>query len=147
MVMEQKEPIAIIGSGCRFPGGASSSSKLWELLRAPIDVLQKIPIERFNKEGVYNPDGMYHGSTNVSESYLLSEDYRHFDAQFFKIPPVEAHAIDPQQRLLLETVYESLESAGQSMSLLRGSNTAVYVGLMSEEYGEILSRDIGTSLF
>lgn len=139
---QQKEPIAIIGSGCRFPGSSSSPSKLWDLLKSPRDVLQKIPIERFNTAGVYNPDAMYHGSTNVTESYLLDEDYRHFDASFFKITPIEAHAMDPQQRLLLETVYESLESAGQSINELRGSDTAVYVGLMSEEYGEILSRDI-----
>ncbi|KAF2268646.1 putative hybrid NRPS/PKS enzyme [Lojkania enalia] len=142
MASRQKEPIAIIGSGCRFPGAASSPSKLWDLLREPRDVLQKIPIERFNTNGVYNPDGMYHGSTNVRGSYLLAEDYRHFDAQFFKIKPIEAHSMDPQQRILLETVYESLESAGQSITRLRGSNTAVYVGLMSEEYGDILSRDI-----
>ena len=142
MAITQKEPVAIIGSGCRFPGEASSPSKLWELLKEPRDVLQKIPVERFNTNGVYNPDRMYHGSTNVRESYLLSEDYRHFDAGFFKIPPIEAQSMDPQQRLLLETVYEALDSAGQSISLLRGSNTAVYVGLMSEEYGEILSRDI-----
>ncbi|CZR58354.1 related to polyketide synthase [Phialocephala subalpina] len=139
---QQKEPIAIIGSGCRFPGSSTSPSKLWDLLKEPRDVLQKIPIERFNTKGVYNPDGMYHGSTNVTSSYLLNEDFRHFDAPFFKITPIEAHAMDPQQRLLLETVYEALESSGQSITDLKGSNTAVYVGLMSEEYGEILSRDV-----
>jgi hybrid polyketide synthase/nonribosomal peptide synthetase ACE1 len=142
MAPQPKEAIAIIGSACRFPGGSSSPSKLWDLLREPRDVLQKIPIERFNTNGVYHPDGMHHGCTNVTESYLLSEDYRHFDAQFFKIKPVEAHSMDPQQRLLLETVYESIESAGQSIDRLRGSDTAVYVGLMSEEYGDILSQDI-----
>lgn len=142
MTIDYKEPIAIIGSGCRFPGDASSPSKLWALLREPRDVLKEIPIERFNTKGFYNPDGQYHGSTNVRESYLLNEDFRLFDAQFFNIKPVEAHAIDPQQRLLLETVYESLESAGQSINRLRGSNTAVYVGVMAEEYGDILSRDI-----
>ena len=142
MSCQPKEPIAIVGSGCRFPGESSSPSKLWELLREPRDVLKKIPIDRFNTNGVYHPDGMHHGSTNVLESYLLSEDHRLFDAQFFKIKPVEAHAVDPQQRLLLETVYESLESAGLTIEGLQGSDTAVYVGLMCEEYSEVLGHDV-----
>lgn len=142
MTPQRGEPIAIIGSGCHFPGGSSSPSKLWELLRQPHDVLQKIPSDRFEVDGVYHPDGMYHGSTNVRESYLLTEDHRQFDAQFFKIKPVEAHSIDPQQRMLMETVYESIESAGLSIEGLQGSDTAVYVGLMCEEYSDIVGRDI-----
>jgi hybrid polyketide synthase / nonribosomal peptide synthetase ACE1 len=142
MLSQRSEPIAIVGSGCRFPGQASSSSKLWDLLHHPRDVLTEIPPERFNVNGVYNTDGMYHGSTHVRDSYLLSEDHRLFDARFFKIKPVEAQCIDPQQRLLMETVYESIEASGYTIEGLRGSNTAVYVGLMCEEYSDILSRDI-----
>ena len=145
MGTQHREPIAIVGSGCRFPGESTSPSKLWDLLREPRDVLKKIPVERFNTTGVYHVDGMYHGCTNVTESYLLSEDHRRFDADFFKIKPVEAHAIDPQQRLLLETVYESLESAGLRIDRLRGSNTAVYVGLMCEDYSEIIGHDVDST--
>ncbi|ORY17104.1 hypothetical protein BCR34DRAFT_634445 [Clohesyomyces aquaticus] len=142
--MHPKEPIAIIGTGCRFPGGASSPSKLWELLRQPRDVLSGIPANRFNPSGFYHEDGAHHGATNVQESYVLSEDIRLFDAAFFKINGAEAHAIDPQQRLLLETVYESLESAGLPLENVAGSDTAVFVGLMSEEYSDHLLRDPDT---
>ena len=142
MSPQRCEPIAIIGSGCRFPGEANSPSKLWELLRKPRDLLKEISPDRFNPKGFYRPDGMYHGSSNVQESYLLEEDHRQFDAQFFNIKPVEANSIDPQQRLLLETVYESVEAAGLTIDALRGSKTAVYVGLMCEEYSDLLLRDV-----
>ncbi|TVY17879.1 Hybrid PKS-NRPS synthetase prlS [Lachnellula arida] len=135
------EPIAIIGTGCRFPGQSTSPSKLWELLREPRDVLTDIPTERFNPAGFYHPDAMHHDSTNVQRSYLLSEDYRVFDAQFFNIHPMEANAMDPQQRILLEAVYEATEAAGLPLENLRGSNTAVFVGLMSEDYSAHLLRD------
>ena len=134
------EPIAIIGSGCRFPGEACTPSKLWQLLRQPYDVSRKI--DRFNYKGFYHPDGAHHGTTNVQESYLLAEDHRVFDAHFFNIKPVEADAIDPMQRILLETVYESLENAGQTIQGLQGSDTAFYVGVMSVDYIEQLLRDL-----
>ncbi|KAL1860948.1 putative Hybrid PKS-NRPS biosynthetic cluster [Paecilomyces lecythidis] len=134
-----QEPIAIIGSGCRFPGDASSPSKLWELLRRRRDVSRKI--DRFNVQGFYHHDGHHHGASNVTDAYLLSEDPRAFDAQFFGIQAGEADAIDPQQRLLLETVYESLELAGLPLEEIRGSNTAVYVGVMCDDYGGIVYQD------
>lgn len=138
------EPIAIIGSACRFAGGAISPSKLWELLKEPRDVLSEIPNSRFNAQGFYHPDGLYHGHSNVQHSYLLSEDPTRFDAQFFGIKPIEARALDPQQRFLLETVYEGLESAGLTIEGLRGSNTGVYVGLMCNDYEAMLLRDHNT---
>ncbi len=95
------EPIAIIGSGFRFPGSATNPSKLWELLRKPCDLLSKIPEARFSTESFYHPDPTHHGTTNVTESYFLEQDYRVFDAGFFNIKPVEVPAIDPQQRLLM----------------------------------------------
>ena len=107
----------------------------------PQDVLTEIPIERVNPTSLYHPGGMHHGSTNVRESYLLSDDHRYFDAQFFNINPVEANSMDPQQRLLLEMVYESIESAGLPLEGLRGSSMAVFVGLMCEEYSNHLLRD------
>lgn len=108
----QNEPIAVVGSGCRFPGESNTPSCPWELLRRPRDLCSKIPTTRFNPDAFYHPDNTHHGTSNVKHAYLLSEDYRHFDASFFFIKPVEAESIDPQQRLLLETVYESIEAAG-----------------------------------
>lgn len=129
------EPIAVIGSGCRFPGDSSNPSKLWDLLKDPRDVQRKI--DRFRADNFYNEDGHYHGASNVLAAYLLSEDTRLFDAQFFNIPMSEAEAIDPQQRLLMETVYESLETAGVSVGSLSGSNTAVFVGVMCDDFSQI----------
>lgn len=139
-----KEIIAIVGSGCRFPGGADTPSRLWDLLKEPRDLLCKIPTDRFNFKGFYHPDGLHHGASNVQDSYLLSEDIRHFDAQFFGIKPIEANAIDPQQRLLLETVYEAVERAGLTVEGLQGSKTAVFVGLMCQDYEPLIFRDLDT---
>jgi hybrid polyketide synthase/nonribosomal peptide synthetase ACE1 len=136
------EPIAIIGSGCRFPGNASSASRLWELLQDPRDCLTEIPKDRFNWEGYHYANGPHHGSNITKYSHFLKEDIRKFDPQFFNIQPAEADAIDPQQRLLLETVYEGLESAGLTLESLQGSSTAVYVGLMSCDYTDVVQGDI-----
>ncbi|KAI1736364.1 hypothetical protein F4680DRAFT_265421 [Xylaria scruposa] len=129
-----REPIAIVGSSCRFPGGASSPSKLWELLEKPRDVLQEIPVSRFSTKAFHHPNSQHHGSMNVKHAYLLDEDPRVFDRDFFSINPKEAEAMDPQQRMLLETVYEGIESTGYSIQQLRGSSTAVFVGCMSYDY-------------
>ncbi|PGH21386.1 hypothetical protein AJ80_03303 [Polytolypa hystricis UAMH7299] len=144
MASQKSEPIAVVGSGCRFPGGADSPSALWKLLENPRDVCLDIPQDRFDTTGFYHPDGSHHATTNVRQSYLLQEDLRLFDASFFNISPNEADSIDPQQRLLLETVYQALEAGGHTMEALRGSDTAVYVGTMGVDYNDTLLRDLNT---
>ncbi|KJZ80344.1 hypothetical protein HIM_00194 [Hirsutella minnesotensis 3608] len=139
--MAAAEPVAIIGTGCRFPGGASSPSRLWDLLRSPRELARKVPADRFNIDAFYHPDGQYHGRTNVKESYFLDEDIRTFDAGFFNISPTEAIAMDPQQRLLLETVYESLDTAGLRMDALQGSMTGVFCGTLRNDYSQIQAMD------
>lgn len=134
------EPIAVIGSGCRFPGGATSPSRLWDLMKEPRDVASKI--ERFSADGFYHKDGGHHGTSNVLHSYLLEDDTSVFDAQFFNIPASEASAIDPQQRMLLEVVYEAVEASGHKIEELSGSPTAVYVGLMCNDYAHITYHDL-----
>ncbi|KAH8690646.1 hypothetical protein BGW36DRAFT_432439 [Talaromyces proteolyticus] len=140
------EPIAILGFGCRFPGGATTPSKLWQLLKQPRDVCTKIPPSRFDSDGFYHPNGEYHGHSNIQHAYLLAGDQDHqlFDADFFSISAAEAAAIDPQQRLLLECVYEALEEGGQRMAGLRGTDTAVFVGVMREGYSDIQFRNLDT---
>lgn len=141
MSTEKFEPIAIVGSACRFPGGAHSPAALWKLLESPRDVATDIPEDRFDLRGFYHPDGNHHGTTNVRQSYLLQEDLREFDSTFFNISPNEADSIDPQHRLLLETVYEALESGGHRIESLRGSDTAVYTGTMSVDFLDSWTRD------
>ena len=138
----QNEPIALIGSGCRFPGGASSPSRLWEVLKSPKDLVKKVPEERFNIDGYYHPDGTHHGRTNAQYAYFLEENPYAFDPGFFNISPNEVDMIDPQQRLLLETVYDSLVSAGLRMEDLRGSPTSIYVGLMQRDFLDNMNYDL-----
>ena len=135
------EPIAIVWTACRFPGGSDSPSKLWELLREPRDLLTKVPSNRFDTKAYYHPDPTHHGTTDEQESHFLDEDPALFDNSFFNIQPTESESIDPQQRMLLETVYNSLCAAGISIESLRGSPTAVYVGVMCDDWSGILSRD------
>ncbi|OQE31773.1 hypothetical protein PENSTE_c001G00730 [Penicillium steckii] len=136
------EPIAIVGSGCRFAGGASSPSKLWDIVYHAQDVLQEIPPDRFNLKAFHHQDPQHPGKTNVRNAYLLTENVRHFDAQFFNLKAVEANAIDPQHRILLETVFEGIDSAGLKLEELKGSDTGVYVGLMYGDYENLQFRDL-----
>ncbi|GAW27324.1 putative polyketide synthase [Rosellinia necatrix] len=137
------EPIAIVGSACRFAGSATSPSKLWDLLVSPQDHDLRRPVDsRFSTQGFHHPDGAYHGHTNATHAYLLESDPACFDAEFFGVKPVEARALDPQQRLLLEVVYEAIEAAGLPMRELRGSDTGVFVGAMVDDYAAMLLRDL-----
>lgn len=137
-----KEPIAIVGSACHFAGDVGSTSKLWELLKEPRDVRCEIPESRFSAQGFHHPDHSHHGRSNVTHSYLLNEDPKAFDAEFFGVNPIEARAMDPQQRMLLETVYEALESGGMTIENLRGSDTSVFAGVMCGDYEAMLLRDL-----
>ncbi|OLN81353.1 Nonribosomal peptide synthetase 14-like protein 2 [Colletotrichum chlorophyti] len=141
----QSEPIAIVGTGCRFSGNVTSPSKLWNLLINPQDLTQKVPKNRFNVDGFYHPDGEYHGATNATQGYFLEEDHRVWDAGFFNITPKEAEAIDPQQRIILEVVYEAMESAGYTLEQYAGRKVAVYAGLMTADYDTLCQRDDVTS--
>ena len=137
---KQAEPIALVGSGCRFPGGASSPSKLWDMLLEKRDALKDIFPSRFDPQGFYHSNGERSGSINVTKAYLLEEDVRTFDAGFFGINPREAEAVDPQHRILLETVYEAMEAGGFSIEGMAASDTAVYVGVMTRDYCDMLLR-------
>ncbi|KAI4721978.1 hypothetical protein E4T48_01732 [Aureobasidium sp. EXF-10727] len=140
-----KEPIAIIGSACRFPGSSDTPSKLWDLLKNPRDVLKEFPADRLNLQRFYHQQGTTHGSTNVANySYLLDEDPKAFDANFFGISPPEAESMDPQQRMLLEVTYEALEAAGYPLESIQGSQTSVHVGVMNADYADIQNRDAET---
>lgn len=139
------EPVAIVGTACRLPGAATTPSKLWDLLKAPKDVLKEFPPERLGMKGFYNDNSDMRGRTHVqNKSYLLEDDVRHFDNAFFHINPKDAADMDPQQRILLETVYEAFEAAGWSLSDVDGSQTSVHVGVMTDDHLIIQTRDPDT---
>lgn len=133
-------PIAIIGTGCRLPGGVTRTSKLWELLLDPPDLVKNVPPDRFRWEGMHRPDG-HHNVIKTKSAYWLEENIRHFDPHFFRISHLEAESMDPQQRLLLECVYEAMESSGLTLEELRGSDTGVFVGQMFDDYHELAVSD------
>lgn len=135
------EPIALIGSSCRFAGGVTSPSGLWKILSEPTDLARSVPANRFSVDGFYHRDPEHHGTTDAPRGYFLDGDHRVFDAQLFNITPKEAEAMDPQQRQALEIVYEAFESAGYSIQELAGQNIAVYTGVMTRDYDTLTSRD------
>src|SRR5262245_50929613 len=98
---EPSAPIAIIGIGCRLPGGATSPEKLWQLLVDGQDLVGDIPADRWNAEALYDADVSAVGKAATRWGAFL-EGIDRFDAEFFGIAPREAERMDPQQRLFLE---------------------------------------------
>lgn len=135
------EPIAVVGSSCRFAAGLTSPDKLEHFLATPSDLSRPVPAGRFSIVGFSNEAAEYPGTTNSPKAYWLEQDHRAFDASFFNITPKEAEAIDPQQRLLLEVTYEALESAGYTLHRYAGHNVAVFVGVMTGDYDTLSARD------
>ena len=107
-----KEPIAIIGIGCRFPGGASNPRLFWRNLCQGKDAIVDIPADRWDVRKFYDPDPDKPGKSYAKQGGFLKEKIEFFDPLFFGISPREAETMDPQQRLLLEVTWEAIEDAG-----------------------------------
>ena len=121
----RESPIAIVGMACRFPGG-SDLGGFWRLLKAGANAVTLGRPGSGHKAAVSHWGGFVEGI----------ED---FDAEFFRIAPVEARLMDPQQRLLLETSWRALENAGIAPGSLRGSRTGVFAGIFSNDYRELIA--------
>lgn len=136
-------PIAIVGIGCRLPGGVSDTEGLWDLLAKGINTWSPVPRERFNEDAFYHPDPENNGTTNHRGGHFLSQDndLAAFDAGFFGMSAAEAQATDPQQRLLLEVSYEAFENAGIPVEQIRGSDTAVYAAMFTRDYDRNVYKD------
>ena len=138
---QQKEPIAIIGMGCRFPGGANNPELFAQLLQEGFDASSEVPIERWDMNKYY-ADSIMPGKIISKKSCFLNIPIDEFDANFFGISPREAEFLDPQQRLLLEVTWEALVNAGIMPASLKKKNCGVFLGICTHDYAVLLQERI-----
>ncbi|MGE2717245.1 type I polyketide synthase [Mycolicibacterium litorale] len=127
------EPMAVVGIGCRFPGGAEGPDGYWSALTRGVDAISEVPGDRWDADAFYDADPLAPGRMPSKWGGFLP-DVAGFDADFFGISPREAEAMDPQQRLLLEVAWEALEHAGIAPNSLGGTRTGVMMGVYYSEY-------------
>ena len=133
------EPIAVVGIGCRLPGGADTADQFWQMLQDGKSGIVGVPAERWDADTFFADDHSIPGTIVSKEGgFLTSWRPDEFDAEFFGISPREAAAMDPQQRLLLEVTWEALENAGITAPAVRGTQTSVFVGVTTHDYGMTL---------
>mgnify|MGYP001005791809 CR=1 FL=1 len=134
------EPLAIVGIGCRLPGGVNGPESFWQLMAEGRSGIVPVPTDRWNRERWHHENVDIPGKMITKWGGFI-HDFDKFDAQFFGISPREALRMDPQQRWLLEAAWESLEDAGIPPESLRGSRTAVFVGIASNDYANVAQSD------
>jgi acyl transferase domain-containing protein len=139
-----REPIAIVGVGCRYPGGVDSIDGLWRVASEGVDAVREVPADRWDIDAYYDPNPDAVGKMVTRRAGMLDR-VDGFDPAFFAISPREARALDPQQRMLLETSVEALESAAIATDKLAGSRTGVFVGGSTTDYGQLLMHSDGSA--
>lgn len=140
-----REPIAVIGMGCRVPGGGDSPAAFWRLLESGTDAVGEVPGDRWDHDALFDPDPDAPGRISTRYGGFLGSVDR-FDPDFFGIAPREAQSLDPQQRLLLEVCWETLEHAGQPADRLAGSDTGIFMGAAGSDYAYLQMRTGDPSL-
>ncbi|NER22533.1 MAG: alpha/beta fold hydrolase [Symploca sp. SIO1B1] len=135
---QSKEPIAIIGMSCRFPGGANSPEAFWQLLNDGVDAISQVPSSRWNINNYYDSDPNVPGKIYTCDGGFISQ-VDCFDAPFFGISPRETQSLDPQQRLLLEASWEALERANILPDKLFNSLSGVFIGICDSDYSKKLA--------
>jgi malonyl CoA-acyl carrier protein transacylase len=131
-----REPIAIIGMACRFPGGANNPEKYWNILKNGVDTITDVPESRWDGGAYYDHNPEAAGKMYTTKGGFINLPIDEFDAAFFKLSPKEVHSLDPQQRLLLEISWEALENAALEISTLEESRTGVFVGISGDDYAQ-----------
>ncbi|MFB9547797.1 beta-ketoacyl [acyl carrier protein] synthase domain-containing protein, partial [Micromonospora sagamiensis] len=131
------EPIAVVGVGCRFPGGVDSPAEFWDVLSQGVDAVGEVPADRWDVAAFFDADPDAPGKMYTRAGHFLA-GVDAFDAGFFGVSPREAVSLDPQQRLLLEVAWAALEDAGQVPTRLAGSRTGVFVGIGTDDYSLLL---------
>jgi acyl transferase domain-containing protein/acyl carrier protein len=131
-----REPLAIVGIGCRLPGGATTPAKFWDVLEQGRCGIREVPPDRWNVDLLYDRNPGAIGRARTKWGGFI-DGIRDFDAEFFGISPREAEAMDPQQRLLLMVVWEAFENAGIAADRVKGSNGAVFAGVSGTDYTQI----------
>jgi len=130
----QSEPIAVVGLGCRFPGGIDTPESYWQALNEGLDAMEEVPADHWSQQDYFSAEPNQSGKISSPLGGYLKDVYD-FDPQFFGISPREALSLDPQQRLLLEVAWEALENAGQSAEQLFDSAAGVFVGIGTYDHG------------
>ena len=136
----EHEPIAVVGLGLRYPGGAHDAASFWELLCDGVDAIREVPADRWSNDEMYDADPDTPGTVSSRWGGFL-DDLDRFDARFFGISPREAESLDPQQRLLLEVAWEALEDAQIPADSVFDSNTGVFLGISNSDYMRMLLAD------
>ena len=129
----QREPLAVIGIGCRLPGGIDSPAAFWDALLRGFDGIRDVPEDRWRHSRFHDTNPEKTGCIrNAKGGFMDGVDL--FDAEFFGYFPNEAQRMDPQQRLLLEVTHEALEDAGLRRDQVEGTRTSVFIGSFMYDY-------------
>ncbi|MFG1343669.1 SDR family NAD(P)-dependent oxidoreductase [Xanthobacter autotrophicus DSM 431] len=144
----EPEAIAVIGIGCRFPGGIASPEGYWSFLVGKRCGIREIPADRWNLNNYYDPDPEAAGRSYSKWGGFLTGDVFHFDPAFFDMAPREVISMDPQQRLLLQVAYEAVEDSGVPLRDLQKHRTGVFVGISTSDFSYSQRyRRVATDIF